>query len=172
MARRFFRKLRLKREHLLGQWWIAPIDHLLHDPNLWSIRRRTVVPAFSIGLFVCYLPWPGHVLTGAVLAAVLRINVPVAALTTLVSNPLTMGPMYYLAFRLGQWLLGEAPAAFEFRMSFAWLAERFATIWQPLLLGCLLLGTMLAAIGYVLLDLVWRASIWDYLARRRRRGRE
>ena len=169
MPRRFFRRFRLKREHFRGQWWLAPVDHLLHDPNLWSIRRRTVVPAFATGLFVAYLPWPGHVVIGVVLAAVFRVNVPVTALTTLASNPLTMGPMYYLAFRLGQWLLGQSPAEFQFEMSFAWLAERFATTWQPLLLGCLLLGAALALIGYVTLDLVWRASIWDYLARRRRR---
>ena len=38
MPRRFFRKFRLNREKLRKQWWIAPFDHLLHDPNLDSIR--------------------------------------------------------------------------------------------------------------------------------------
>ena len=169
MPRRFFRKFRLNREHLKKQWWIAPIDHLLHDPNLWAIRRRTVVPAFALGLFVAYLPFPGHMLSSAVLAAVLRVNVPVAVLTSLVSNPVTMGPMYYAGFELGNWLLGLPPRPFDFEMSFAWLADRLATTWQPLLLGCLLLGTVIAAIGYVALDLLWRASISDYLARRRQR---
>ena len=169
MPRRFFRKFRLKREQLKGQWWIAPVDHLLHDPNLWAIRRRTVVPAFALGLFIAYLPFPGHVLMGIVLGALLRINVPVAALTTLVSNPVTMGPMFYAAFATGSTLLGLPPQPFSFEMSFAWLGERLASIWQPLLLGCLLLGTLVAVIGYVGLDLLWRASISDYLARRRRR---
>ena len=81
MPRRFFRKFRLNREKLRKQWWIAPFDHLLHDPNLWAIRRRTVVPAFALGLFVAYLPFPGHVLTGIVLGVLLRINVPVSAIT-------------------------------------------------------------------------------------------
>ena len=169
MPRRFFRKFRLKREHLKDQWWIAPFDHLLHDPNLWAVRRRTVVPAFAVGLFIAYMPWPGHMLTGAIVAILLRINVPVTAVTTLVSNPLTMGPMYYAGFELGRILLGQPPSPFEFEMSFAWLAERFATIWLPTLLGCLILGTVLAVIGYIGLDLVWRASIWDYVARRKRR---
>ena len=169
MPRRFFRKFHLNREQLRKQWWIAPFDHLLHDPNLWAIRRRTVVPAFALGLFVAYLPFPGHVLTGIVLGALLRINVPVSAITTLVSNPVTMGPMYYAGFEVGRILLGLPPRPFEFEMSFAWLGERLAATWQPLLLGCLLLGTILALIGYVVLDLLWRASISDYLARRRRR---
>jgi len=148
---------------------VAPFDHLLHDPNLWAIRKRTVVPAFSLGLFIAYLPFPGHILMGMVLAILLRINVPVAAITTLISNPFTMGPMYYVGFELGRVLLGLPPGPFEFEMSFAWLGERLVSIWQPLLLGCLLLGTALAIAGYVVLDLLWRASISDYLARRRRR---
>jgi uncharacterized protein (DUF2062 family) len=171
MPRRFFRKFRLKREHLKESWWLSPFSHLLHDPNLWAVRRRNVVPAFAMGLFISYLPWPGHTLTGIIAAIVLRINVPVTAVTTWVSNPLTMGPMYYAGFELGRVLLGHPPQPFEFEMSFAWLADRFATIWLPLLVGCLILGTVLAVIGYIGLDLVWRASIWDYLARRKRRRR-
>ena len=31
---------------------------------LWGIRRRTVVPAFAIGLFVAFIPLPGHALIG------------------------------------------------------------------------------------------------------------
>lgn len=169
MPRRFFRKFAFKRERLKGQWWIAPVDHLIHDPALWGIRRRTVVPAFSIGLFIAYMPFPGHVITGILMAILLRVNVPVAAITTLISNPITMGPMYYLGFEVGRVLLGRPPQPFEFEMSFAWLIERFSTIWQPLLLGCLLLGTLLALIGYIALDLIWRASISDYLARKRAR---
>ena len=54
MPRRFFRKFQFKRDRLKGQWWIAPVDHLVHDPALWGIRRRTVVPAFSLGLFIAF----------------------------------------------------------------------------------------------------------------------
>lgn len=172
MPRRFFRKFTLKREHLKGRWWIAPFDHLLHDPNLWGIRRRSVVPAFALGLFIAYLPIPGHMLVAILLAILFRFNLPVATLTTLVSNPVTMGPMYYAGFELGRVILGQPPHVFEFEMSITWLAERFASVWLPMLLGCILLGALLAILGYLILDLVWRASIWDYLARRRRRTKD
>lgn len=172
MPRRFFKKFALKREQLREQWWLAPFDHLLHDPNLWGVRRRTVVPAFALGLFIAYLPIPGHMLIALLVAMTLRVNIPVAALTTLVSNPLTMGPMYFAAYELGRKLLGQAPRPFQFEMTFAWLADRFVIIWQPLLLGCLLLGTILALVGYVALDVIWRASISDYLARRSRRRKD
>ena len=108
----------------------------------------------------------------ALAALALRVNIPVAALTTFVSNPLTMGPMYYLAHRVGLALLGLEPRPFNFELSWTWMQEGFLNNWQPLMLGCFLLGSIAAGVGYLALDLVWRASIADYLAKRRARRRE
>jgi len=146
---------------------MAPFRHLLHDHRLWSVRRKTIVPAFALGLFIAFMPVPGHFLIAALCALALRINIPVAFITTLVSNPITMGPMYYLCYQVGVSLLDVPARPFAFEMSLAWLGNQFLTIWQPLLLGCFLLGTIAAIGGYVGLDMVWRASIADYLARRR-----
>ena len=169
MPRRFFRKFAVKRDHLKGRWWLEPFQHLLSEPNLWAIRRRTVVPAFALGLFVAYLPFPGHIIIGALLAIPLRVNLPVAALTTLINNPLTLGPLFYTSFQLGRQLLRLPPRDIDFELSFAWLFDGFAHIWQPLMLGSIFLGAILALVGFVTLDLIWRASIWDYLKKRRAR---
>ncbi len=162
----------MKRETFHGRWYLAPFAHLLHDPNLWGIRRRNVVPAFAIGLFLVFIPVPGQMLIAVLLALFLRVNLPVAALTTVISNPLTMGPIYYLAYRVGQRLLDVPPQPFVFEPSLEWLTGRFLAIWQPLLLGAVLLGALAALLGYVALDLLWRASLADYLEARRRRRRE
>jgi uncharacterized protein (DUF2062 family) len=167
MPRRFFRKFAIKRHLFHGKWYMAPFEHLLHDQNLWGIRRRSVVPAVAIGLFIGYMPFPGHPLMASLAALAFRVNIPIAALTTFVSNPLTMGPMYFLAHRLGRYLLGLEPQPFEFELSLDWVMESFANNWQPLMLGCFLLGTALALVGYVTLDLIWRASIADYKSRKR-----
>jgi uncharacterized protein (DUF2062 family) len=153
------------------QWYLGPFGDRLHDPNLWSIRRRTVVPAFSLGLFVAFLPFPGHMITAALLALALRINIPVAAASTWVINPLFVGPAYYFAYEVGSILLHREPRPFEFELSFAWLIDGFVYVWQPLLLGCVLLGAILSLLGYVALDLLWRASIAGYLSRRRHRSK-
>lgn len=174
MPRRFFRKFAVKRDNLKRRWWLAPFKHLLNEPNLWAIRRRTVVPAFALGLFVAYLPFPGHIIIGVLLAIPLRVNLPVAALSTLINNPVTVAPMFLAAFELGRQLLGLPPGELDFELSLAWLFDGFAYIWQPLMLGSILLGTMLALLGFVALDLIWRASIWGYLKKRRaqRKARE
>ncbi len=169
MPRRFFRKFALKRQHFHGHWYLAPFDHLLHDQRLWGVRRRTIVPAFALGLFIAFQPVPGHMLIGALLALAFRINIPIAAITTFVSNPLTIGPMFIFSYQLGRLLLGLEPREINFVLSWDWLADSFLNIWQPLMLGCVLLGSIASLLGYIGLDLLWRASIADYLEKRRRR---
>jgi hypothetical protein len=58
---------------------------------------------------------------------------------------------------------------FEFEFSIDWVANQFVNIWQPLMLGCTLAGTIVALAGYATVDLLWRASLADYLAKRRAR---
>ena len=148
---------------------MAPFRHLMHDHRLWGIRRKTVVPAFALGLFVAFMPFPGHPVEAAFAALLLRINIPVAAVTTFVSNPLTMGPMYYFTHQVGEFLLSMEPTPFEFELSFEWFLDKLATNWQPLLLGSVLVGAFAALIGFIVLDAIWRYSIHDYKSRKRQK---
>lgn len=167
MPRRVFKKFALKRHDIAERWFMTPFRHILHDPRLWSIRRRWVVPAFAVGLFVAFMPVLGHTLLGALAALALRVNIPVAAVSTWVSNPATMFPMYYFAYQLGSGLLGWELQPFDFEPSFQWLTHSFVNIWQPMLLGSVLLGAVAAIIGYVILDVVWRMSLANYKNRKR-----
>ncbi len=174
MPRRFFRKFALKRHEFGERWFLAPFRHLMHDHRLWSVRRKNVVPAVALGAFVAFMPFPGHPLWAPFAALALRVNIPIAALTTFISNPLTMGPMYYFAYQLGALLLGVPEKPFAMEMSFDWVTHTLVNIWQPMLLGCLLLGSISALLAYVILDLVWRSSLGQYKSRKRaqRRDRE
>ena len=121
MPRRLFKRFALKRHVVARQWFMSPFRHMLHDPRLWSVKRRWVVPAFSVGLFISFLPFPGHTLMGALAALALRINIPIAAVSTWASNPATMGPMYYLAYTFGALLLGLASALVGYvTLDFLW----------------------------------------------------
>ena len=102
------------------------------------------------------------------LALLFRINLPIAIVSTFAANPLTMGPMYYSAYRLGRLILGVDPVPFEFELTLAWITEKFVMIWQPMLVGSLLLGTCVALVAWVTVDLLWRSSVLDYKTRKRR----
>jgi uncharacterized protein (DUF2062 family) len=167
MPRRFFRKFTFKRHELSQRWFMTPFQHLLHDHRLWGIRRKTVVPAFSLGLAVAFLPFPGHFVVAALAALALRVNIPIAAVTTFVVNPLTVGPLFYFAYRVGAALLGLEPGEFYFELSLDWVQNVFATVWLPLSVGCILLGSAAALTGYIALDALWRYSIHDYKTKKR-----
>ena len=167
MPRRVFKKFAFKRSHIAKQWFMSPFRHMLHDPRLWGIRRRWVVPAFAIGAFVAFMPFPGHTLMAALLALALRVNIPVAAVSTWISNPATMIVMYPAAYQLGRTLLDTPPREVAFEISWEWVTHTFVSIWQPMLLGCVLLGMAAAIVGYVTLDILWRLSLADYKNRKR-----
>lgn len=167
MPRRFFRKFAFKRHQMAERWFMAPFRHMLHDNRLWGIRRKTVVPAFSLGIFFAFLPFPGHPIFAALAALALRVNIPVAAVSTFISNPLTMAPMYYFNYQVGARLLTLDPTEFDFELSLDWVNHTFVSIWQPMLLGSVLVGSIAALIGYIVLDGIWRNSLTDYRTKKR-----
>jgi len=167
MPRRFFRKFAFKRHQVTERWFMTPFRHLLHDHELWGIRRKTVVPAVAWGLFVAFLPIPGHVLVAVLGSLWLRCNIPVAALITFVVNPVTIYPIYYFNHLVGAQLLGIEPGPFNIDLSIDWLTGTFLSIWRPLLLGSVLVGAVVALIAYVLLDVFWRFSLAGYKTRKR-----
>ena len=167
MPRRLFKKFAFKRHEVAERWFMTPFRHLLHDPRLWGVRRRWVVPAFAIGLFVSFMPFPGHTLMAALAALALRVNIPVAAVSTWVSNPATMLLMYPAAYQVGRAVLDTPPRDVSFDVSWEWVTHTFVNIWQPMLLGSVLLGAAAAVVGYVVLDILWRVSIARYKSRKR-----
>jgi uncharacterized protein (DUF2062 family) len=140
---------------------------MLHDHRLWGIRRKTVVPAFSLGLFIACLPFPGHFVSAALAALALRINIPVAAVATIVINPLTVGPVFYFEYQLGALLLSIESGPPRFELSIDWVTHTLVSIWQPMLLGSVLVGSVVALLSFVVLDAMWRNSLANYKARKR-----
>ncbi len=143
----------------------------LHDPNLWHIHRRSSAGGAAIGAFCAFIPLPVQMLTSAILAILLRMNLPIAVVFSLISNPITIPPMFYAAHKLGAWLMGLEHTSVEFQFSWNWFITTFVDIWQPLLLGCLILATLSASLTYMLVRLVWRlTSVNKWLNRKKARN--
>lgn len=112
--------------------------------------------AFGIGLAVCFIPLPVHFVVASLLAVWLRLNIPVIYATILLINPVTIVPVYYLAYRLGAFLLDVPPTGFTFQMSWDWLENGLGPMWKPFLVGCLVCGVVGGVLGYMGLELAWR----------------
>lgn len=131
----------------------------LHDPNLWELNRYSVSTAVFIGFFVAYAPLPIHMVAAALLAIWWRANLPVAVGAVWISNPVTIPPQFYLAYKVGVHLLRQPQHEFAFELSMHWVREEFAALWQPLLLGCLVCGLMTATLGWIAVRVLWRAQV-------------
>ena len=107
-------------------------------------------------------------LGSATLAILFRVNLPVAIAFSLFSNPVTIPPIFYFAYKLGAALLGLRQRQIDFSLSVEWISTTLAQIWQPLLLGCLILGTGAALMTYLLIRLIWRISAVSKWENRRR----
>jgi uncharacterized protein len=125
----------------------------------------------------------------------LRANLPVAVGSTLVTNPVTFGPVYFGAYKLGHWVLhrGDAsghispetlpPALLEAKYAgrlqaqaantdSTWAAQlrnawhRLTTVGKPLVVGLAIVASLTGVLVYLLTSWVWALMIW--LKRKRR----
>ena len=100
----------------------------------------------------------------------MRANLPVSVICVWITNPITIAPMFYFAYRLGAMVLDIPVMALEFQPSFDWLGEIIMQIWQPLLLGSMICAIAFSAVGYALMQIIWRmVVVWKLHKRRQRR---
>lgn len=164
----------LFKRHLPERQRIAQHRHLnflgerLHDPDLWHLSRRSAAGGVAVGVFMAFLPVPIQMLLAVLAAMALRVNLPLAVLFTWVSNPLTMPPMYLLGYKLGATLMGERIRPVHFELSLHWVNEVFVNIWEPLILGCVILGAIAALVANLVVRGLWRLHLVRAWQRRKR----
>jgi uncharacterized protein (DUF2062 family) len=116
-------------------------------------------------------------LGAAIVSVVFRVNLPVALFITLYTNPLTILPLYLLAYKLGIWASGE-PALSSVRIAMPelhwndWLSvslQWIVGLGKPLLIGLPLLALILAAAGYVIVRVAWRIHVISRWRHRQRK---
>lgn len=135
------------------------LGNRLHDTDLWKLTRKTSAQGVAIGCFWAMFPFPVQTILSALTAIWLRANLPLAVICVWISNPVTIPPLYYLAYKLGSVLLDQPIYPISFELSMSWFTHTFTTIWQPLMLGCLLLGICNAAIAYTVIQILWKIKL-------------
>jgi uncharacterized protein (DUF2062 family) len=131
-----------------GMGWIA---RLARRRELWRLERRGVAVGLAAGVFFGVLLPVAQAFAAAGACWALRANLPAAMLGTLVSNPLTIAPLYALAYATGALLLGGGPAAAD--LSIAQAGQRLAA-------GLAVLAAVGAVAAFVLAVAAWRLVAW------------
>jgi uncharacterized protein (DUF2062 family) len=178
MPQNFLKKYLPTPDSIRAHHFLSRFGRLLHHPNLWCLNRRSVAGGVAVGLFSGLVPGPLQMISAVLLAVPLRVNLPVALLTTVYTNPLTIGPLYLIAYKLGrlfvpgnglpnpvpEWDWSSIGASAQAFM--AWLLS----LGKPLAVGLPLLALLLAFVGYFVVQLAWRVRVTRAWQRRKSRS--
>jgi uncharacterized protein len=159
MSRGFLKRFIPDPEKIRRHRSLRFFQHWLADPNLWHLNRYSVSAAVFIGLLIAFVPLPIHMLLCTLVAIWWRANLPIALSIIWISNPITIPPQFYLAYKIGARILNQSQQQFAFELSIHWLRTEFDYIWQPLLLGCAVCGITAAFTGATLVRIIWRAQV-------------
>lgn len=146
------------RETILASRWLRPFGHLFAHPALWHLNRRTVPRALAAGLFIAFVIPVGQFVLASLVAVTTRANVPLAAASTLVSNPVTFAPIYLAAYQLGSLFLPTTSAEGAVQLA-SGAGMNIVAISSATALGLIILATVTAALGYAAGAALWRLKL-------------
>ncbi|KAF0811697.1 hypothetical protein IGB42_03855 [Andreprevotia sp. IGB-42] len=181
MSKRFLRRYLPDHASLQKNRFLARFSHWFSHPNLWHLNRRSVAGGVAVGMIGGMIPGPLQVITASCLSLACRVNLPVAVVATFYTNPLTIGPIYWVAFKLGSFVTGHTGAdgvgampSWSGATPMQWVSQMchwMLSLGVPLLIGLPLLAGILAVVGYTLVKLAWRLHVlWLLRVRRLRRA--
>lgn len=180
MPRKLFRKYLPSHQSIRENRYLRFFGAALQHHNLWHLHRKSVAGGVAVGLFCGLIPGPLQMLGAALLAIIFRVNLPVAAIATWYTNPVTILPLYYLAYKLGVFVTGShstMPQRFDLHILdlpiMEWVpaaVQWFSLMGKPFATGLILLALILAVAGYVLVLTAWRVYV-GLTWRKRRRSR-
>ena len=182
LPKKYFKKVLPSHDSIRQNRLIRPFGDWIQHHNLWHLHRRSVAGGVAVGMFCGLIPGPLQMLGAALLAVLFRVNLPVAMVTTLYTNPLTLVPLYYVAYQIGMLLTGQNQglAAEQFvvpEMSwdnwFSVMLDWVFSMGKPFAIGLPLLALILSALGYVLVRVGWRLWVmWQWRKHGKRARRQ
>lgn len=162
-----------KREEMAQNRWLAPIAHRFLSPELWRFTRRSVPRGVALGLFCAFIVPVGQIFLAAFLALPARANVPLAALSTFITNPFTLPFWLAVANEVGEVTLRIDPTILDAGTGqvqgsmgawFSWVFETAGVI----AFGFVVLAVLTSLVGYLLSGFIWQRMV---LRRRRKQLR-
>lgn len=183
MPRKYLRKILPSHETIANHPHLSRLGHRVRHPSLWHLNRRSVAGAVAAGMLTGLIPGsnPVQFLAAAIAAMIARVNLPIAVLTTLYSNPFTIVPLYWVAYKIGSVFTEvdtQAVPKTELSLLDKPVGEWWAVIVHWLLgigktlgIGLPILGVVLAFVSYYAVFYGWRlVVIWEWRRRARRRA--
>ncbi|MCS5591968.1 MAG: DUF2062 domain-containing protein [Gammaproteobacteria bacterium] len=158
--KKFFKQYTPDRSKVNLVW----LDKHLHDPCLWNWNRKSISKAFAVGLFCALLPIPFQMIAAAALAVAFSANILLSISLVWITNPITMGPIFYFNYKLGCIIL-DTRIDPNFSFSWDYLREVLGSGLPALLVGSLVAASIAAAIGYSAIQWLYRHRVGKRIKR-------
>ena len=138
-------------------------SNYLYDPNIWHVHRRSSAGGAAIGVFCAFIPLPIQTISAVLFAIIYRVNLPISILFSFLSNPFTIPFIFLSSYKVGSFLLraeeyNMMQLALNDETLLEWFGTQFIHIWQPLVIGCLILGLISSILTYLTVRILWRLS--------------
>lgn len=150
-----FRTLLLRRKHksdresLLARLLASDMVH-------WT--RRSATRGAAVGLFWAFTPIPFQMFPAALFCYLVGGNLPLAILCVWLSNPITLPPILYLEYRIGQYLYSVFSVAEHTLAEHANIYSAFAGGLRYVLMGSLVVSSLMMIAGFFLMHLAFILS--------------
>lgn len=174
---RWFKHPRRLKKSATMRWFAR---HFLAK-QVWKPTQHTLAGGLAIGMCIMIQMAPGQMFVAAVLAAIFRVNIPIAVMACWISNPFTFVPFAWAQKHVGDAAMPWLPEMMQDGIhSFADMlvrnierlpdfireaisddfARRGVDFVAAVYLGGILIGLALAPVSYVS---AW--GLWEYFAR-------
>ncbi|MGI9338722.1 MAG: DUF2062 domain-containing protein [Gammaproteobacteria bacterium] len=156
-ARLALLKLRRAERRLLRRGKKSGSKWLRRD-LIFPTGREEVCRGMAVGMFWACAPMPMQMAPALLFCWLSRANIVLAMACVWLSNPFTYLPVFYLEYRIGEWLFGGGGAFTFANFKALWdgtggadgalWGAFFSGILKPLLQGALVLAIVMAVAGY------------------------
>lgn len=147
--------------------------------ELWRFTRRSVPRGVALGMLVGIIVPFAQILFASLMCLPVRANVPIAALTTFVTNPFTTPLIWVLGYNIGAWMLRVDAMTVVAPVNTAMEHSQFGDMLQWLTgatlvtaFGLVVLAVVSAAVSYLVSGFVWRFVVANKRARKLSERRE
>jgi len=123
------------------------------DKELWMFSYLTVAKGVALGLFWMMIPLPFQMIPAVIMGVYIRANMPATLLCVWLSNPFTWVPLYFTNYLFGSYLLGLNINIVNWQEYTQYMMDNIGKFWQPLYLGSITGGIIVASTGFVLVYL-------------------
>lgn len=161
------------REQMEKSRVMRPFASRVMRSELWRFTRRSVPRGVALGMLVGIIVPFAQILFASLLCLPIRANVPIAALTTFVTNPFTTPLVWVAGYNIGSWMLrvdamtvvapvNKAMERSEFGDMLQWLTG--ATLVTGF--GLVVLAIVASAISYLISSFAWRFVVANKRSRK------